>query len=94
MREEPLNNVNEDIVLVIGSATMLSGWTTSLGLVIRVHGSYKEKKPELKKKWNKFRSVGQPTNLHIFQNPYKMTKKRQCKKYSLTKFRALERLFC
>ncbi len=32
------------------------------------------------KKRNKFRSVGRPTDLNIFQNPYKMTKKRPCKK--------------
>jgi hypothetical protein len=49
MREEPLYNVDEDIVSVIGSATRSSGRTTSPGLVIGVHDAYKEKHiPELK----------------------------------------------
>jgi hypothetical protein len=42
MREEPLYNVNENVVSVINSATMSSG-TTAPGLVIGVHGAYKEK---------------------------------------------------
>jgi hypothetical protein len=49
MREEPLYNANENVVLVINSATRLSG-TTSPGLVIGVHGAYKEKQQRGKRK--------------------------------------------
>jgi len=34
-----------------------------------------------------------PTDLNLAGTLYKMTKKRPCKKYSLAKFRTLERFF-
>ena len=62
MQEEPLNNGDEDIVSVIGSATRLSGRAPTPGLAIGAHGAYKEikysriKKPGI----NKIRLAGQP----------------------------------